>query len=151
MDLFDRVSEDIRTAMKAHDRAALDALRNVKKLFLEARTAPGSDGTLTDEQALTLIRKLVKQGKESAALYAAQGRADLAEAEEAQVRVIEAYLPQALSEEELERQIGALIAELGATSPRDMGRVMGQATRRLAGVAEGAAIAAMVKKLLAQS
>ena len=102
MDLFDKVSEDIKNAMKAKDKVALETLRNVKKCFLEAKTAPGANDTLTDADALKIMQKLVKQGKDSASIYEQQGRADLAEAELGQVRVIERYLPKQMSAEELE-------------------------------------------------
>ena len=148
MTLFEQVSEDIKAAMKARDKVALEALRNVKKLFLEAKTAPGANDTLTDEAATKLLQKLVKQGKDSAAIYQQQARQDLADAELAQVAVIERYLPQPMTPEELEAALRTIIAEVGATSPKDMGRVMGVATKRLAGKAEGRAISAKVKELL---
>ena len=101
MDLFDVISNDIKEAMKAKDKVKLETLRNVKKFFLEAKTAPGANDTLTDDAALKIMQKLVKQGKDSAAIYQGQGRADLAEAELAQVAVLEAYLPARLSAEEI--------------------------------------------------
>ncbi|MCD8309906.1 MAG: GatB/YqeY domain-containing protein [Prevotellaceae bacterium] len=149
MSLFEKVSEDIKTAMKARDKVALETLRNIKKVFLEAKTAPGAGDTLSDADALKLIQKLVKQGKDSAAIYQAQNRADLADAELAQVRVMENYLPKQLGAEELEAALKAIIAEVGATSAKDMGKVMGVATKKLAGLAEGRAISAKVKELLA--
>jgi uncharacterized protein YqeY len=121
----------------------------VKKYFLEAKTAPGANDELTDEAALKILQKLAKQGRESANIYTEQGRADLAEEEMAQVRVIAAYLPKQLSEEELETRLRDIIAEVGASGPQDMGRVMGKATKALAGLAEGQAISACVKRLLA--
>lgn len=148
MDLFELVSNDIKEAMKAKDKVKLGTLRNVKKVFLEAKTAPGANDTLTDDAALKIMQKLVKQGKDSAALYTEQGRADLAEEEMAQVRVIEAYLPKQLSAEELESKLKEIIARVGATSAKDMGKVMGTATKELAGLAEGRAISAKVKELL---
>ena len=147
MSLFDQISNDIKEAMKAKDKVRLETLRNVKKVFLEAKTAPGANDTLTDN-ALKLIQKLVKQGKDSAEIYKGQGRADLAEGELAQVSVLEAYLPKQMSEAELEAALKAIIAEVGATSAKDMGKVMGTATKRLAGQAEGRAISAKVKELL---
>ena len=149
MDLFDQVSEDIKNAMKAKDKVALETLRNVKKVFLEAKTAPGANDTLTDADALKLIQKLVKQGKDSAAIYVEQKRQDLAEAELAQVAVLEKYLPKQMSAEELEAELKKIIAEVGATSPKEMGKVMGVASKALAGRAEGRAISEAVKKLLA--
>lgn len=148
MDLFERVSEDIKTAMKAKDKVALETLRNVKKFFLEAKTAPGANDTLTDADALKIMQKLVKQGKDSAGIYVAQGRQDLADAELAQVKVIEAYLPRQMSAEELEAELKAIIAQVGAAGPKDMGKVMGAATKALAGKADGRAISETVKRLL---
>lgn len=149
MDLFERVSEDIKIAMKAKDKVALETLRNIKKFFLEAKTAPGANDTLTDADALKILQKLAKQGKDSAAIFSEQGRADLAEAELAQVRVIETYLPKPMSAEELEAALKAIITEVGATSPKDMGKVMGVASKALAGKAEGRIISETVKRLLA--
>ncbi len=148
MNLFDQISNDIKEAMKARDKVRLEALRNVKKYFLEAKTAPGAADELTDDAALKIIRKLVKQGKDSATLYTEQGRADLAEAELAQVAAIEVYLPKQMTEEELTAALQGIIAETGAAGPKDMGRVMGVATKQLAGRAEGRAISAKVKELL---
>ena len=108
MDLFERVSEDIKNAMKAKDKVALETLRNVKKFFLEAKTAPGANDTLTDADALKIMQKLVKQGKDSAAIYVQQGRQDLADVELAQVAVIEKYLPKQMSAEELEVELKAI-------------------------------------------
>ena len=148
MEMFDRISNDIKEAMKAKDKVRLETLRNIKKVFLEAKTAPGANDTLTDEAAMKIMQKLVKQGKDSATLYNEQGRADLAEAELAQVAVIETYLPKQMSAEELETALKAIIAEVGAEGPKDMGKVMGTATKKLAGLAEGRAISAKVKELL---
>lgn len=148
MDLFERVSEDIKNAMKAKDKVALETLRNVKKVFLEAKTAPGANDTLTDADATKMIQKLVKQGKDSAEIYTRQNRADLAEAELAQVKVLEAYLPKQMTAEELETEIKAIIAQVGAAGPKDMGKVMGVASKALAGKAEGRAISETVKRLL---
>ena len=148
MEMFDRISNDIKDAMKAKDKVRLETLRNIKKVFLEAKTAPGANDTLTDDAAMKIMQKLVKQGKDSATLYAEQGRADLAEAELAQVAVIETYLPKQMSAEELEAALKAIIAEVSAEGPKDMGKVMGTATKKLAGLAEGRAISAKVKELL---
>ena len=148
MDLFERVSEDIKNAMKAKDKVALETLRNVKKFFLEAKTAPGANDTLTDADALKIMQKLVKQGKDSAAIYVQQGRQDLADVELAQVAVIEKYPPKQMSAEELEVELKAIIAQVGATGPKDMGKVMGIASKALAGKAEGRMISEVVKKLL---
>lgn len=148
MSLFDQISNDIKEAMKAKDKVRLETLRNVKKVFLEAKTAPGANDTLTDDTALKLIQKLVKQGKDSAEIYKGQGREDLADGELAQVNVLETYLPKQMSETELEAALKEIIAETGATSAKDMGKVMGVATKKLAGQAEGRAISAKVKELL---
>ena len=150
MDLFEKVSEDIKTAMKAKDKVALETLRNIKKVFLEAKTAPGANDTLSDADAVKLIQKLAKQGKDAADIYIQQGRQDLADAELAQVKVMEAYLPKQMTPEELEAALRAIIAETGAAGPKDMGKVMGAATKKLAGQAEGRAISAKVKELLSE-
>ena len=147
--LFDDISEGIKEAMKAKDAGRRDTLRNVKKVFLEAKTAPGANDELSDADALKILQKLAKQGRESAEIFTQQGRADLAENELAQVRVLEEYLPKQLSEAELESALRAIITELGVTEAREMGKVMGVATKQLAGKADGKAISAMVKKILA--
>ena len=149
MALFEQISKDIMAAMKAHDKVRLEALRNIKKNFIEAKTAPGANDELSDDAALKILAKMAKQGKDTAALYHEQNRADLAEEEEAQVKVIETYLPKQLSDEEVEKEVAAIIAGVGATSMRDMGKVMGAATKSLAGKADGKKISEIVKKLLA--
>ena len=149
MDLFEQVSNDIKEAMKAKDKVRLEALRNIKKVFLEAKTAPGANDTLADADALKIIMKLVKQGKESGELYKQSGRQDLADAEFAQVAVFEQYLPKMMSNEELEAALKEIIAEVGASSMKDMGKVMGIASKKLAGKAEGKAISEKVRALLA--
>jgi len=146
--LFDDISEGIKEAMKAKDAVRRDTLRNVKKVFLEAKTAPGANDELSDADALKILQKLAKQGRESAEIFTQQGRADLAENELAQVHVLEEYLPKQLSEAELESALRAIITQLGVTEPREMGKVMGVATKQLAGKADGKAISAMVKKIL---
>ena len=148
MNLFDQISDDIKTAMLARDKVRLEALRNVKKFFLEAKTAPGANDKLSDEDALKIIQKLVKQGKDSAQIYTEQNRPELAEAELEQVRAMENYLPQQLSPEALEAELQKIIAETGASGIKDMGKVMGAATKILSGKAEGRAISDTVKKLL---
>lgn len=146
--LFDQISEDIKEAMKARDKVKLETLRNVKKVFLEAKTAPGANDTLEDDAAIKILQKLAKQGKEAATIFQQQNRQDLADDELAQVAVIEAYLPKALSEEEIEAAIRQIIAQVGATSMKEMGKVMGVATKQLNGQAEGGVISSIVKKLL---
>lgn len=149
MSLFDQVSKDIVAAMKAKDKVRLEALRNIKKFFIEAKTAPGANDTLDDAVALKILAKLAKQGRDTAALYHEQNRPDLAEEEEAQAKVIEEYLPKALTPEELETEVKAIFAQVGATSAKDMGKVMGVASKQLAGRADGRAISTLVKQLLA--
>ncbi len=149
MNLFDKVSGDIKAAMLARDKVRLEALRGIKKEFLEAKTAKGGDGELSDDAALKILAKMVKQRKESASIYTDQNRADLAQEELAQAAIIEEYLPKQLSEEELTAALREIIARVGATSAKEMGKVMGTATKELAGKAEGKAISAKVKELLA--
>ena len=148
MEMFDRISNDIKEAMKAQDKVALATLRNIKKVLLEAKTAPGAGDTVSDEAALKIIQKLVKQGRESAQLYQSQGRSDLAQEELAQVAVMEKYLPAQMSEEEIEAAVKAIITELGVTTPQEMGKVMGVATKQLAGKADGRAISGIVRRIL---
>ncbi len=148
MNLFDQISEDIKKAMLARDKVRLEALRGVKKEFLEAKTAKGANGELTDENATKIMVKMVKQRKESARIYEENNRPELAENELSEAAVIEEYLPKQLSAEELEAELKAIIAETGATGPKEMGKVMGVATNRLAGRAEGKLISAKVKELL---
>ncbi len=147
--LFEQISADIVSAMKAKDKIRLMALRNVKKHFIESKTAPGANDELSDETAMKILAKLAKQGKDTAAVYLNQNRTDLAEEEMKQVEIIEEYLPKPLTEEELRTALTAIINELGATGGKDMGRVMGVASKQLAGKAEGRAISTMVKELLA--
>lgn len=148
MALFEQISEDIKSAMKARDKVRLETLRNIKKVFLEAKTAPGANDTLEDADALKIIQKLAKQGRESATTYAEQNRQDLADTELAQVAVIEEYLPRQLSEAEIEAEVREIIAATGASSMKDMGRVMGQASKKMAGKADGRVISTVVKRLL---
>lgn len=148
MNLFDRVSDDIKKAMLARDSQALDALRGIKKEFLEAKTAKGSDGTLSDEKAVAILAKMIKQRKESAEIYTQQNRPELAANELAQAEVIARYMPASLSEEELTERLREIIARVGASSPKEMGKVMGVASKELAGQAEGRLISAKVKELL---
>ena len=147
--LFDQVSKDIVAAMKAKDKVRLEALRNIKKVFIEAKTAPGANDTLDNAVALKILQKLANQGNDSAALYKSQNRADLAEAELAQVAVIESYLPKPLSLEEIETAVKDIISQTGATSIKDIGKVMGASNKQLAGRADGKTISDIVKKLLA--
>ena len=148
MDIFDIISNDLKEAMKAKDKVALDTLRNIKKALLEAKTAPGAGDSVDDATATKIISKLAKQGRESAELFASQNRPELAAEEMAQVAVLERYLPKQMSDEELTEALKAIVAEVGATTPQEMGKVMGVATKRLAGKADGKAISAKVKQLL---
>lgn len=147
--LYDQVSNDIKEAMKARDKVRLETLRNIKKVFIEAKTAPGANDTLEDAAALKILAKLAKQGKESAETFRQQNREDLAEEELAQVRVIEEYLPKPLTAEEIEAKVKEIIAQTGASSIKEMGKVMGVASRQMAGKADGKMISDIVKKLLA--
>jgi len=150
MNLFDTISEDIKKAMLAQDKVKLDALRGVKKEFLEAKTAKGGNGELSDEQAIKILQKMVKQRKDAAEMYVNAGRQELAEKEMAETGIIEAYLPAPMSEEELASNILSIMEQLGAKGPQDMGKVMGAANKALAGKAEGRIIAQKVKELLNQ-
>ena len=149
MNLFDQVSEDIKKAMLARDTVALEALRGIKKEFLEAKTAKGSDGTLPDDKAMAILAKMIKQRKESADIYTQQNRPELAAEENAQAEVIARYMPKALTDQELTDVLRDIIARVGATSPKDLGKVMGVASKELAGRADGRVISARVRELLA--
>lgn len=148
MNLFDQVSEDIKKAMLARDTVALEALRGIKKEFLEAKTAKGSDGTLPDDKAMAILAKMIKQRKESADIYTQQNRPELAAEENAQAEVIARYMPKALTDQELTDVLRDIIARVGATSPKEMGKVMGVASKELAGRADGRVISARVRELL---
>lgn len=150
MNLFDQVSEDIKDAMRAKDKIKLEALRGMKKEFLEAKTAKGAADELSDETAIQILQKMAKQRRDSAEIYTGQNREDLAEKELAELSVIEAYLPKQLSQDELDTKIAEIISQVGASSPADMGKVMGVATKSLAGLAAGKAISETVKKLLSK-
>ncbi|MDE5821446.1 MAG: GatB/YqeY domain-containing protein [Paramuribaculum sp.] len=148
MDLFEKISADIKAAMLAKDKVRLETLRGIKKEFLEAKTAKGADGELSDDTAVKIMSKMVKQRRETAEIYNSQNRPELAENELAEAAVIEEYLPKQLSEAELEDELKAIIAQTGATSAKEMGKVMGVASKALAGKADGRAISAKVKELL---
>lgn len=148
MALFEQVSEDIKKAMLSRNQMELNALRGVKKEFLEAKTAKGGTGELTDEAAIKILQKMAKQGKDAGAIFKEQNRADLAEEYLAQVAVYERYLPAQMSDEELEKAVRAIIEQVGASSPQEMGKVMGVASKQLAGKADGRAISEKVKKIL---
>lgn len=148
MNLFDQVSEDIKKAMLAQDKVAMDTLRGIKKEFLEAKTAKGSTGELSDDQALKILQKMVKQRKESAEMYVSAHRQELADNEMAQVTIIEKYMPAQMSEEEIIAALKEIIAQTGASSMKEMGKVMGIASKQLAGKADGRVISEKVKQLL---
>lgn len=149
MALFEQINNDIKAAMKAREKEKLEALRGIKKVMLEARTAKGAGAELTDDEALKIISKLAKQGNDSANIYKDQGREDLYEQEMTQVKVYESYLPEKMSDETLEAAVKAIIDETGASGMKDMGKVMGIASKKLAGQADGSDIAAKVKSMLA--
>ena len=149
-ELFDKVSGDIRTAMLARDKVALEALRGMKKEFLDAKTAKGGDGHMSDEVGIKIIQKMIKQRKESAQIYTEQNRADLAEVELAEAVVIERYLPVQMTDTELETAVAAIIAQTGATGIQNLGKVMGAASKQLAGKTEGRLISEKVKHLLSK-
>lgn len=148
MNLFDQISEDIKKAMLAKDALRTQTLRGVKKEFIEAKTAKDSNGELTDETATRILQKMVKQRKDAAEIFSTQNRQDLADSELAEVAIIEQYLPKQMTEAELEATLKEIIAQVNATSAKEMGKVMGVASKQLAGKAEGKAISAKVKELL---
>ncbi len=149
MDLFERVSNDIKDAMLKREKVRLEALRGIKKEFLEAKTAKGAGGELSDDTAMKILVKMVKQRRESARIYEENNRPELAENELAEAAVIEDYLPKQLTSEELDAALREIIARVGATSPKEMGKVMGVASKELAGRADGKVISARVRELLA--
>jgi len=148
MSIFEQVNDDIRAAMLARDKERLEAVRNIKKVLLEAKTAKSGAEDLSDEDAIRAISKLAKQGRDSAEIYFQQKRADLADFELAQVKVYDGYLPKQMSEEELTSAVQAIIVASGATSMKEMGKVMGIATKELAGKVDGKLISECVKRLL---
>lgn len=142
---------DLKAAMLAKDEAALRSLRAVKAAILLAKTAEGGTGELKEEDEIKLLQKLVKQRKDSLEIFQQQNRADLAKKEEEEIAVIEKFLPKQMSPDELKEALKAIISSVGASSPADMGKVMGQATKQFAGKADGKTISAMVKELLSKS
>ena len=148
MSLQTKVMEALKEAMKAKDTVALESLRAIKSAILLAKTEAGAAEELSEADELKLLQKLVKQRKDSAALYTQQGRNDLAEPELAQMALIEKFLPAQLSEAEVETALRGIINQVGATTPKDMGKVMGVATKQLAGKADGKLISEIVKRLL---
>lgn len=148
MSLEKAINDDIKAAMLSRDKKKLEALRAVKAAILLAKTDKGSEGGISENAEMNILQKLVKQRKDSAALYQSQGRADLADEENFQLSVIEKYLPEQMSEDEVRRHIQDIITETGATSMKDMGQVMGMASKKLAGKTENKTIAAIVKDML---
>ncbi len=148
MNLFDQISEDIRQAMLARDKEKLEALRNIKKVLLEAKTAKSGAEELSDDAAIKAIAKLAKQGRDSAEIYKQQNRMDLYDPEMAQVKILEGYLPKQMDDDELTASITAIIEKSGATSIKEMGKVMGIASKELAGKVDGRLISDKVKSLL---
>jgi uncharacterized protein YqeY len=149
MSLLDTITDEIRKAMLAKDKVRLEALRAIKKELLETKTAKDADNELTEATTTAVLQKMVKQRRDSAEIYAAQKRDDLAEPEIAQMEVIREFLPSQLSPDELEAAVKRIIAETGASSMKEMGKVMGIASKQLAGKAEGRDISETVKRLLA--
>ena len=147
MALEEKINTDIKTAMLAKDAAKLEALRAVKSAILLLKTSPEG---YTDDTELKALQKMVKQRKETADVYKSQSRADLADVELFQAGIIEAYLPKQMGEEEIKAEVAKIIASVGATSPADMGKVMGVATKQLAGKADGKIISMFVKELLSK-
>jgi uncharacterized protein YqeY len=150
MRLEQQIMAEMKEAMKAKDEAALRGLRAIKAEIIKAKTEPGAGGEITTDKELAVLQKMVKQRKDSLEIFQQQGRTDLAQKEEEEIRVIEKFLPKQLSPEELRAELQNIIAQTGASSPADMGKVMGVATKQLAGRADGKSISAAVKELLAK-
>ena len=150
MELEKRIQADMVAAMKAKEAVKLSSLRAIKAAIMLAKTAEGATGEVSDQDIVKIIQKLVKQRKESAQQYNDAGRPELAANEVAEMEAMEVYLPKQLSEAEVEAELVKIIAEVGATQPSEMGKVMGVATKRLAGLADGRVISTLVKKLLAK-
>lgn len=146
--LFDQISEDIKKAMLAKNHAELEALRGIKKEFLEAKTAKDANGELTDEKAVKIIQKMKKQGEDAIEMFRQQNRQDLIDEYQGQIEVYKRYLPAMMSEEEIEKVVREVAASLGASTMAEMGKVMGAVTKQLAGRADGRTISTIVKKVL---
>ena len=149
MSLEQRINDDIKAAMLARESQKLNALRAVKSAILLAKTQKGGGAELNEEAEIKILKQLVKQRQDSAEMYQQQNRQDLYEEEQFQLEIIQTYLPQMLSEEEVEKTVRQIIADTGSTSMKDMGKVMGMASKHLAGKADGRAISNIVKRLLA--
>jgi uncharacterized protein YqeY len=150
MNLEQKIMADLKTAMLAKDEKTVRSLRAIKAAIILAKTSEGAGGEIKEEEEVKLLQKLVKQRKDSLEIYQQQNRPDLAKKEQEEIEVIEKFLPKQISGEELKAIIATIIAETGASSPADMGKVMGAATKQLAGKAEGKAISNLVKELLAK-
>jgi uncharacterized protein YqeY len=150
MNLEQKIMADLKTAMLARDEKTVRSLRAIKAAIILAKTSEGAGGEIKEEEEIKLLQKLVKQRKDSLEIYQQQNRPDLAQKEQEEIEVIEKFLPKQISGEELKAIIATIIAETGASSPADMGKVMGAATKQLAGKAEGKAISTLVKELLAK-
>ena len=150
MILEQKIMEEMKDAMKAKDEDALRGLRSIKAEIIKAKTEPGAHGEISGDTEIKMLQKMVKQRKDSLEIYQQQSRNDLAQKEQEELALIEKFLPAQMSEEELKKELQQIIAETGASSPADMGKVMGSATKKLAGRADGKAISAAVKELLAK-
>ena len=150
MSIQERINEDLKTAMKAGEKDKLMALRDIKSKILLEMTKEGGDGSIDDSKAMSILNKLYKQRMESIEIYKTQNRPELAEVEQLQADVIAAYLPEQLTGEKLEEEVKAIVAQVGATGPGDLGKVMGVATKAFAGRADGKAVSEIVKRLLTQ-
>ena len=151
MSLEQKIMGELKTAMLAKDEKALRSLRAIKAAILLAKTSEGVGGELKEDDEIKLLQKLVKQRKDSLEIYQQQNRTDLAQKEQEEIEIIEKFLPKQLSADELRSEVAAIISEVGASSPADMGKVMGAATKKLAGKADGKTISALVKELLSKS
>ena len=150
MSLEQKVMAEMKEAMKSKDEATLRGLRAIKAEIIKAKTEPGAGGEISPEKELSLLQKMMKQRKDSVEIYQQQNREDLARKEQEEIAVIEKFLPKQLSGDELRQELQQIISETGASSPADMGKVMGAATKKLAGRADGKTISTMVKELLAK-
>lgn len=148
MAMFEQISEDIKKAMLAKNHAELEALRGIKKELLEAKTAKGGTGEVTDEMAVKIIQKMKKQGEDAIEMFKTQNRQDLIDEYQNQIDIYKRYLPEMMSEEEIEKVVRAVAEQVGAKSMAEMGKVMGVVTKQLAGKAEGRTISAIVKRVL---
>jgi len=147
MGLFETINTDIKNAMLAKEKEKLEALRAVKAAFMVAKTEKGNS-ELTEDKEITIVQKLVKQRLDTAEIYKQNNRPELAEKEEAEAKIISVYLPKQLSEEEITAEVKAIIEQTGASSMKDMGKVMGMASKKLAGKADGKIISGIVKQML---